>query len=379
MQFISADKFTNQILKKIALGDHSVFLGATNDDFNEVGSRSIFSIPWNPLSLACNNGHVSIVDRLLQIPCVAANAAVHENRALIAAAENGHITIVNRLLEIPSVTTNAAALDNQALISAAEHGHIDVINRLLKIPSVAANAAACNNLALIFSAKNGYLQTADKLLEIISVTENAAIRDNYALSLAAENGHIDIVKRLLKISSVAANISARNNYALVSSIENDHLEISYILASLQWPRGSIDIPGYLQGCLPAIYQGAQIASGKKEFEEIVKCWIRGMPANTTNNIHYPGHDTSSRYLVRIDEYNAPRTIMQYAGCRNIVSEAKNEKNVNSGMNTLLYSSNLHRIFQNAYENGQKENKESSGYGEEAITIYKPRKHIKTGI
>ncbi|MBT4963191.1 MAG: hypothetical protein HOI53_06655 [Francisellaceae bacterium] len=43
------------------------------------------------------------------------------------AAINGHINIVNRLLAIPEVAANAAARYNYALRLAAQNGHINVI------------------------------------------------------------------------------------------------------------------------------------------------------------------------------------------------------------------------------------------------------------
>ena len=92
----------------------------------------------NNMALRCaaKNGHISIVDRLLEIPAVRENAATNNNEALRNAAEEGHISIVHSLLEIPTVRDNAAANNNEALRSAAQDGNIGIVNRLLKIPAV---------------------------------------------------------------------------------------------------------------------------------------------------------------------------------------------------------------------------------------------------
>lgn len=42
------------------------------------------------------------------------------------------------------------------------------------------------------------------------------------------------------------------------------------------------------------------------------------------------------------------------------------------MNTLLYFSRLHIRFRAAYEHGQKESRELSGYGNRAMIVYAPR-------
>ncbi|MBT4962631.1 MAG: hypothetical protein HOI53_01460 [Francisellaceae bacterium] len=53
----------------------------------------------------------------------------------------------------------------------------------------------------------------------------------------------------------------------------------------------------------------------------------------------------------------------------IGQKKKESHGADYGMNTLLYSSRLHKTFQTAYKNGQKEDRERSGYGEGAMTVY----------
>jgi len=379
MPCISADKFTSPILKKIANGDESVFSEVSGNDFNF--TEKVRYKQWGPLSLACNNGHLHIVNRLLDMPAVAANTTAYNNYALHLAAENGHLHIVNRLLEMPAVIANAIEMkiivynaidcNNSALRLAAKNGHLHIVNRLLEIPAVATNTTATNDSSLRWAAQNGHLDVVNRLLKIPGVSANATAVNNLALTMASENGDLNIVNRLLEIPAVATNAAADNNYALRWAAEGGYFEIAHTLAKLQWPRGVIDMPDDFREYLPAIYQGAVIASDKKEFEGMVKCWIRGNPASNTSEIHYPCHDTSSRDLVRIDKYNAPHLIMQYAGRRDVVNEVKNEDRVNHGMNTLLYSYRLHQTFQTAYEDGQKESRERAGYGQGAMVAYNP--------
>ena len=199
-----------------------------------------------------------------------------------------------------------------------------------------------------------------------NLTEMAAYREWSPLFLACNNGNIHIVNRLLEIPAVATNAAADNNYALRWAAEGGYFEIAHTLAKLQWPRGKIDMPYDLHQCLPAIHQGAIIYSGRKESENLVKCWIRGNPTNNTSDIHYPSHNESSQEHVLIDINTAPRLIMQYAGCIDVAREAGNESRADHVMNSLLYSSRLHKTFQTAYENGQRESRERLGYGDGAM-------------
>ena len=380
MTFISADNFTNPILKKIAVGDQSVFSDVPESEFNLTEACFICSsTTFSPLSLASNNGHEHIVNILLEMPSILASDQTNFNRALYSAAENGHILIVNKLLSISNIAATAEKRNNYALRLSAKNGHIDIVSRLLEIPSVVEKASVCNNLALVCAAGNGHLHIVNKLLKIELVTDNVIANDNLALRMAAKNGHLNVVNRLLEVPDVTTNIGNDDNFALRWAERMGHNEIAYVLAKAQWPGGAVDMPTDWHHCLPRIYQGALMASGRKEFEGLVKCWIKGKIADNTCEIHHPRHSVCTQKLMRIDKYNAPRTIMQYAGCKDVVNEANAENRADYGMNTLLYSSRLHKTFQTAYENGQKENKERLGYGETAITVYNTNKRFNTGI
>jgi len=375
--YIPADEFTNPILKKIAEGDEAVFVDTAENAFDLTEEYEYKE--WSALAIACNNGHLNVVNKLLEIPKVVSKAENdRQNHSLCMAAENGHLKIVNKLLRIPGILAKSSANYNYSFFVSAENGHLDVVIRLLEIERVASYVRTNNYYALHMSSWNGHLDVLNRLLEIPDIAAHASSSNNRSLRGAAKNGHFDVVNRLLQMSNVVADIAYNDNEALCMAAQNSHREIAYTLAKIQWPRGVIDMPMDLHKCLPAIYQGAIIASGRKEFEGMVKCWIRGNPANNTNNIYYPGYESLSKDLVRIDKYNAPRTIMQYAGCKDVVKESESEIRVSYGMNTLLYSSWLHKRFQAAYEVGQKENKKRSGYGEGAMTIYSSNKRRRPG-
>ncbi|MBT4964037.1 MAG: hypothetical protein HON32_07640 [Francisellaceae bacterium] len=70
-----------------------------------------------------------------------------------------------------------------------------------------------------------------------------------------------------------------------------------------------------------------------------------------------------------------KRIMQHPECRDITGRAKKEDQAEQYMNTLMYSSYLHKVFQTAYKKGQQKNKEDNGYGEGAMVKYNPRRLV----
>ena len=251
----------------------------------------------------------------------------------------------------------------------------------LEIPEVSANAATRGNEALRWAVSSGHISVVNRLLEIPEVFANATTKNNFSLRWAAQNGHNDVVSRLLETPEVAANDAADDNDALQCAAKNGHNEVAYVLAELQWREG-MDMQGCnpdIRACLPAICQGALIASGKKEAEAMVKCWVIGKPTGSSRDIHYPRHDQSSNEIATRIPSVIFTNIMQHAGYRNVVEEAEHENMVYHGMNALLYSRHLHKAHQTAFEKGQKESRGRAGYGEGAMVVYTPGNRNKRRV
>ena len=77
---------------------------------------------------ASKNGHIEVVNRLLQDPRV--DPSARDNYAIRFASINGHIEVVNRLLQDNRV--DPSDRDNWAIRHASYSGHIEVVNRLLQ-------------------------------------------------------------------------------------------------------------------------------------------------------------------------------------------------------------------------------------------------------
>jgi hypothetical protein len=76
---------------------------------------------------ACN-GHISVVERLLQDERI--DPSANDNYAVQVAAQNGHLAVVERLLQDERVDPSAD--DNYAIRMAAFNGHLAVVDRLLE-------------------------------------------------------------------------------------------------------------------------------------------------------------------------------------------------------------------------------------------------------
>lgn len=224
---------------------------------NNVGIEEQYLLDWS-----CANGFLGVLIKLLEN--IQVDPSSNNNSAIRAASVNGHIGVVNYLLEYPEVEINITTNSNEALKAAAENGHVEVVNRLLENQQVRDNVAAHSNRALGLTAKNGHIEVVNRLLEFQQVRDNISAWNNYALRFAAANGHIDVVNCLLEYPQVKDGVSILNNEALRLAARNCHYEIAHILARTKWPNSIKDIPQDLRECISAIKQGGMIANRQQE-------------------------------------------------------------------------------------------------------------------
>ena len=164
-----------------------------------------------------------------------ANAAVEYNKALRLAADNGHLEVVNRLLNIPEVMTNITVVDN-FVHNLAENSLVTKINSLPGIPlRWALHAEVRRNWALIWAAGRGHLEVVKRLLQIDEVMANVAVLDNLVLREAAGRGHLEVVKHLLQIDEVMANVTVLANLVLREAAGGGHLDVvNRLLCRVNW-------------------------------------------------------------------------------------------------------------------------------------------------
>ncbi|MBT4962636.1 MAG: hypothetical protein HON32_00500 [Francisellaceae bacterium] len=189
------------------------------------------------------------------------------------------------------------------------------------------------------AASNGDLEMLKTLL--VSSTDNAMrhrlINDRVAgggtpLFIACQKGHLNIVKFLLSCREVSLQPLIRHNEDLVDFYSgNNRVVEKRMNVKLQNESGVIQ---YKDKTQISVLDIAAIM-GHKEITIALNVYINKNP----------------------DKYRLQEKESQW------------ERQLCKDFSIMMYSSRLHKKFQSAYESGQKEDRERSGYGEGAMTVY----------
>ena len=99
----------------------TIYVDILFDKNNDPTIDDNYAIRW-----ASENGHIAIVDRLLQDGRV--DPSAFNNFAIKWASNNGHIAVVDRLLQDGRV--DPSAFDNFAIKLSSQNGHFAVVERL---------------------------------------------------------------------------------------------------------------------------------------------------------------------------------------------------------------------------------------------------------
>jgi serine/threonine-protein phosphatase 6 regulatory ankyrin repeat subunit B len=94
-----------------------------------VKSRNYSDNSYTPLMIASKNGHVDLVDLLLNTGVNVNTQASDGKTALFLAAQNGHIHVVRRLLMTKNIYLNILdQFGNNPISIARQNGYIDIVN-----------------------------------------------------------------------------------------------------------------------------------------------------------------------------------------------------------------------------------------------------------
>ena len=153
--------------------------------------------------LACTNGNIKVVNR-----CIDSNIdpSYLYNRAIRMASCNGHLLVVNRLLQDPRV--DPTGLDNFAIIYSSSYGKLSVVERLLQDPRV--DPSYSQNQAIRMASYYGHLSVVERLLQDPRV--DPSDKNNWAICVASRGGYLSVVERLLEDPRVDPSVN--NNEAL---------------------------------------------------------------------------------------------------------------------------------------------------------------------
>lgn len=171
--------------------------------------------------LACANGKLEVVKRLLQDPNIDKYIRDEDDKSGHDwAVEKGHVEMARLILQdagqklisacrdgdlktvlgLLVVVENSPAAANQGFIVACSNGHHEIVKKLLELPNIDLNAQdSFGGTGFRYACAWGKLEVVDLLLSEPKVKWN--VRNKYGrtgFNLACRNGKLDVVKRLLQ-------------------------------------------------------------------------------------------------------------------------------------------------------------------------------------
>lgn len=128
---------------------------------------------FDALSCASSEGHVGVVERLLQETGIGKSV----NRAIQEACATGKFTIVEILLRDPR--GDPGADDNLAIQTASNNGYLEIVDCLLKDDRV--DPTALGNNALVFANRMGHRHVVSRLMQDKRVFTASLLPENAVL------------------------------------------------------------------------------------------------------------------------------------------------------------------------------------------------------
>ena len=157
------------------------------------------------LMYACRRGHLTTVERLLDLGASINVRSARESTALLEALvgeKDVHLEIAKKLVERQELAVNVKfikELDRSALMIAAFFGYDEIVERLFQRPDLAVNSQDQEgNTALALAVSQGNATVVKLLLDHPNIDINLPnIVGSTPLIIAARGGDVNIVKKLL--------------------------------------------------------------------------------------------------------------------------------------------------------------------------------------
>ena len=186
----------------------------------------------SPLFTAAFNGHVDIVDILLETGSDYDTSQKEGATPLYVAAQNGHVKIVEKLLGAgANIHKKRTDTGYGPLHAAAQYGHVKIVEKLLraganKDESIFHNGVLNGFTPLYIAARNNRLEVVKALLHAEANPDKAISHNDLTpLHVAAFRGNLQIVQALLNAGANVNMYDKRGKTPLDIALKFKHAEV----------------------------------------------------------------------------------------------------------------------------------------------------------
>ncbi|XP_067661560.1 ankyrin repeat domain-containing protein 50-like [Haliotis asinina] len=161
----------------------------------------------NILHIACESGHIDVVQYFLSLNCLDINSRGWRKwTPVMLAAYHGHNEVIKLLINHTADLSISGKGGDNILHIACQSGHTDVVQYLLSLNSLDINSRGWKKRTpVMLAAKGGHKEVIELLINHRADLSTIDKVGNNILHIACESGHIDVVQYLLSLDSLDIN------------------------------------------------------------------------------------------------------------------------------------------------------------------------------
>ena len=195
----------------------------------------------SPLAIACEYGHVEIVQMLLRCKADINKCQHYGKTPLFRACQNGYAQVLDILVKHEADIHKSKQNGASPFLIACQYGHLPIVTQLLEYGAKVNKCMDDGTSPLYIACQNGHLNIVLKLLEkkVRTKIDKCIDIGVSPLYIACQNGHDKIVKHLLKHG---ADINkCRDDGTPPLQIACYHNQIEVVKELLTNPKVDIDL------------------------------------------------------------------------------------------------------------------------------------------
>ncbi|VUC30448.1 unnamed protein product [Clonostachys rosea] len=197
-----------------------------------------------PLALAAGNGHLEIVQLLLEHEATATVTDRHQTTPLHLAANMGNVEMARLLLDKGADTAARDSSSFTPLLSSATRNHSEVIKLLLSRGASVECRDYVGTTSLMYASRLGHVETIRVLLEGGADIEATSENVGTALIHASDYGQVEAMRLLLERGADIEAADTDGWTSLMAATKNGHTEAIEILLERGASPESMDVFGW---------------------------------------------------------------------------------------------------------------------------------------